>query len=634
MLGPDAKELGTLTEPREFNLMFKTYVGRAQRRRRGGVPAARNRPGHLRQLQERARQHPRAGAVRHRPDGQELPQRNHAAELHVPRASSSRWKSSSSAIRKRRRSGTSTGAIAAIKLVHRPGAGRRSAAAARARAGRTEPLLGAARPTSSTRSRSCRAGEFGELEGIAHRGDFDLRSHMEGKLVTRRGNELVVELRRADGKPKHRGSGKRSELSRRPDERAVHSARDRAFGRRRSRRRWRSCARPTTKTTAPTKTGKMQSRVVMKFHPRLRPIKAAVFPLVKKDGMPEIAQEIYRDAEEAVQRLLRREGRRRPPLPSPGRSRHAVLHHGRRPDAHRSNGHDPRSRLAQAVARQGRRRRERNRQADQLVENAMLPTLSQVCSLSSPFEKDLEDYAAGHVTSVEPGSAQAGELRRQPLAAGCSRVARRFQADGACRQLSGGLLAAKGKLGREAWELFHKRIALCREVGIGTIVVAGDILPPLDQAGLGRVKRRLCRLHKRAARLGSRRLEFQSSAVFGNNLQTAAALGGRGGSPHLGLCFDVFHYHCGPSKADDLGYLTRDNLFHVQLCDLSDVPARTSARDADRILPGDGDLPPARRSCVAARDRLRRPCVGRTDEPTALASAGAAIWRDRDHARR
>src|SRR5689334_3170642 len=27
VLGPDAKELGTLTEPREFNLMFKTYVG-------------------------------------------------------------------------------------------------------------------------------------------------------------------------------------------------------------------------------------------------------------------------------------------------------------------------------------------------------------------------------------------------------------------------------------------------------------------------------------------------------------------------------------------------------------------------------------------------------------------------------
>ena len=27
VLAPDANELGTLTEPREFNLMFKTYVG-------------------------------------------------------------------------------------------------------------------------------------------------------------------------------------------------------------------------------------------------------------------------------------------------------------------------------------------------------------------------------------------------------------------------------------------------------------------------------------------------------------------------------------------------------------------------------------------------------------------------------
>ena len=33
----------------------------------------------------------------------------------------------------------------------------------------------------------------------------------------------------------------------------------------------------------------------MKLHPRIAPIKAAVFPLVKKDGMPEIAKKIYAD---------------------------------------------------------------------------------------------------------------------------------------------------------------------------------------------------------------------------------------------------------------------------------------------------------------------------------------------------
>ncbi len=48
-------------------------------------------------------------------------------------------------------------------------------------------------------------GEYGELEGIAHRGDFDLRSHMEGKLDP---NTNPMELEKAeDGKPKYKGSG-------------------------------------------------------------------------------------------------------------------------------------------------------------------------------------------------------------------------------------------------------------------------------------------------------------------------------------------------------------------------------------------------------------------------------------------
>ena len=40
--------------------------------------------------------------------------------------------------------------------------------------------------------------------------------------------------------------------------------------------------------------GKEKIRVVLKLHPRLAPIKAAVLPLVKKDGQPEKAREIVR----------------------------------------------------------------------------------------------------------------------------------------------------------------------------------------------------------------------------------------------------------------------------------------------------------------------------------------------------
>ncbi|MBA4311726.1 MAG: glycine--tRNA ligase [Chlorobiaceae bacterium] len=43
---------------------------------------------------------------------------------------------------------------------------------------------------------------------------------------------------------------------------------------------------------APTAEGQMETRVVLKFHPKLAPIKAAIFPLVNRDGMPEISKKI------------------------------------------------------------------------------------------------------------------------------------------------------------------------------------------------------------------------------------------------------------------------------------------------------------------------------------------------------
>ena len=50
-----------------------------------------------------------------------------------------------------------------------------------------------------------------------------------------------------------------------------------------------------TEEEAPTADGKMEMRTVMKFHPKLAPTKAAVFPLVNRDGMPEIARRIEAD---------------------------------------------------------------------------------------------------------------------------------------------------------------------------------------------------------------------------------------------------------------------------------------------------------------------------------------------------
>ena len=200
-------------------------------------------------------------------------------------------------------------------------------------------------------------GSFGELEGIAHRGDFDLRSHMEGKLdpATR-----PLELEKDDnGKPKWRGSGK--DLSYRDEttnEKFVPHVIEPSAGVDRSALAF--LCEAFTIDEAPDENGKMQTRTVMKLHPRLAPIKAAVFPLVKKDGMPETAKEIYLAPEAAHECLLRRERRCRPTLSATGRSRHTVLRDGRRSDGGRQHRDHSRSRFAGTMARSRGPGRDRN----------------------------------------------------------------------------------------------------------------------------------------------------------------------------------------------------------------------------------------------------------------------------------
>jgi glycyl-tRNA synthetase len=47
--------------------------------------------------------------------------------------------------------------------------------------------------------------------------------------------------------------------------------------------------------------GEGERRTVMRLHPRLAPVKAAVLPLVGKEGQPELAREVHRAVRERVQ---------------------------------------------------------------------------------------------------------------------------------------------------------------------------------------------------------------------------------------------------------------------------------------------------------------------------------------------
>ena len=107
---------------------------------------------------------------------------------------------------------------------------------------------------------------WGEIEGIHNRSDFDLSRHEQysGKS-----------MKYFDEKTKERYTPLIIETS------AGASRSFMAF-----------LVDAYREEQAPTADGKTETRVVLGLHPRLAPVKAAVFPLVNRDGMPEIARGI------------------------------------------------------------------------------------------------------------------------------------------------------------------------------------------------------------------------------------------------------------------------------------------------------------------------------------------------------
>ena len=224
----------------------------------------------------------------------------------------------------------------------------------------------------------------------------------------------------------------------------------------------------------------------------------------------------------------------------------------------------------------------------------MLPCISQVCSLGSSFEDDIDGYADAAGSAIELwltkledylATHSPAEVRERAADRGLKLAAASFQ---------GGLLISQGEARKIAWDQFQRRLELCAELAVPVLVVAADFLGPFSQVDIERAQVSLRQAGEAAEHHQVKiALEFQARNTFVNNLETAAMLVESVAHPHVGICLDLFHFFVGPSKFDDLGLLSPQNLFHVQVSDVADRP-RELATDADRIIPGDGDfrLPP------------------------------------------
>ncbi|MCS7047322.1 MAG: sugar phosphate isomerase/epimerase [Gemmataceae bacterium] len=221
---------------------------------------------------------------------------------------------------------------------------------------------------------------------------------------------------------------------------------------------------------------------------------------------------------------------------------------------------------------------------------AMRPCLSAALTMSCSFADDVAHFADVGCHAMEVWLTKLEEhLERHSVATTKKLVADRgLELIAAAYQ--GGLLLSEGEARRSHFDHFRRRLDLCSEFGVPTLLIAADHASEVAASMLQRAMDSLAEAAQWAESYGVRlALEFRGRGACCTSLETALALVQQCGAPNVGINFDVFHYYTGPSKAEDLTLLTLDRLFHVQLCDLAGVP-REVAVDADRILPGDGDF--------------------------------------------
>jgi glycyl-tRNA synthetase len=131
-----------------------------------------------------------------------------------------------------------------------------------------------------------------ELEGVAHRGEYDLKQHQ-----THSGKDLQYfdeDLWAKSDKSPYGGDKKKEQAAKSgPPYRFLPHVIEPSAGA--DRFTLAVLCEAYSEDKVPDASGKEEERLVMKFHPRLAPIKAAILPLVNKEGMPEIAEKLYRE---------------------------------------------------------------------------------------------------------------------------------------------------------------------------------------------------------------------------------------------------------------------------------------------------------------------------------------------------
>jgi glycyl-tRNA synthetase len=264
VIGPDAKVAGSLTEPRQFNLMFKTYLGALQSEDHIAYLRPETAQGiflNFKNVVDTSRVRVPFGIAQvGRAFRNEVTPRNFIFRSREFEQMEIEWFCHPDEARKwfefwadtRAKWWNSVGLTSKNLQVRRHDA---------------DELAHYAKEGAGTVDIEFRFPfswpGYGELEGVAHRSDFDLRQHQTHSKTNLSYFDTDTQQRFLPHVVEPSAGLSRGVLAL-------------------------LCEAYTPDPERP-------SQVYMKFHPRMAPVKAGIFPVVNKEGMPEIAQKLYDD---------------------------------------------------------------------------------------------------------------------------------------------------------------------------------------------------------------------------------------------------------------------------------------------------------------------------------------------------
>ena len=140
----------------------------------------------------------------------------------------------------------------------------------------------------------------------------------------------------------------------------------------------------------------------------------------------------------------------------------------------------------------------------------MKPALAQVATLNAPFATDVADYAAAKCPAIEIWFGKLETYLESHSVDDVRRLLETHEIEAPVASFQGGLFVTREDARREAWDLLARRLELCQQIAVRTMVVVADLASSLSQQDFDRLQALLRQAAEEAEQYDVRlALEFQ-----------------------------------------------------------------------------------------------------------------------------